>query len=95
VYNFWSREFIDINLKFIKLSFLEKLKKTDKNECIGEICTEFQLSMSASFKFICVVNFVKNVVYADFSNSVYWSEKNQGALRIPLAISIKDTESAG
>jgi hypothetical protein len=62
VYSFWSSEFIEINLKFIKLSFLEKLKKTDKNECMGDMCTEFQLSISANFKFNCVVNLVKNVV---------------------------------
>ena len=49
-YNFWSKAFIDINLKLIKVSFLEKLKNIDKNEFIGDICTEFQLSISANFK---------------------------------------------
>jgi hypothetical protein len=44
------------------VSFLEKLKKIDKKELIGDIYTEFQLSISASFKFNCVVNFVKKEV---------------------------------
>jgi hypothetical protein len=46
----------------VNVSFFEKLKKIDKNEFIGEICTEFQLSISANFKFSCVVNLVKNVL---------------------------------
>jgi hypothetical protein len=49
-YSFWSKEFIDINLRFINVSFLEKLKKTDIKELSGDICTEFQLSISASFR---------------------------------------------
>jgi hypothetical protein len=46
----------------MNVSFLEKLKKTDINELSGDICTEFQLSMSASFRLSWVVNFVKNVL---------------------------------
>jgi hypothetical protein len=62
VYSFWSRELIDIHLKFTKVSFFEKLKNIDKKEFIGDICTEFQLSISANFKFNCVVNLVKKLV---------------------------------
>jgi hypothetical protein len=51
-----------MNLKFMKVSFFEKLKKTDINELSGDMCTEFQLSMSASFKLSCVVNLVKKVL---------------------------------
>lgn len=36
-YNFWSKELIDINLRFIKVSFLEKLKKIDKKVLTGDI----------------------------------------------------------
>jgi hypothetical protein len=49
-YNFWSKAFIEINLRFINVSFLEKLKKTDMKEFSGDMCTEFQLSISASFR---------------------------------------------
>jgi hypothetical protein len=61
-YSFWSKAFIDINLKFTNVSFLEKLKNTDIKELSGDICTEFQLSISASFKLSWVVNLVRNVL---------------------------------
>lgn len=53
--------FIETHLRLIKVSFLVKLKKIDKNELSGLMCTEFQLSISANFKFSFVVNFVRNV----------------------------------
>lgn len=61
-YNFWSNALIDIKRKLTNVSFLEKLKKRDKKEFIGDICTEFQLSISANFRFSCVVNLVKKVL---------------------------------
>jgi hypothetical protein len=36
-YNFWSKAFIDIKRKLIKVSFFEKLKNIDKNEFTGDI----------------------------------------------------------
>jgi hypothetical protein len=53
---------MDIKRKFTKVSFFEKLKKIDKKEFRGDICTEFQLSISASFKFNLVVNFDRKVL---------------------------------
>jgi hypothetical protein len=53
---------MDIKRKLVNVSFLEKLKKIDKKELTGDICAEFQLSISASFKFNCVVNFDKKVL---------------------------------
>jgi hypothetical protein len=53
---------MDIKRKFIKVSFLVKLKNIDKNELTGEICTEFQLSISDNFNWSCVVNLVKKVL---------------------------------
>jgi hypothetical protein len=61
VYNFWSKVFIETHLKFTNVSFLVKLKKIDKNEFRGLICTEFQLSTSDNFKFNWVVNFDKKL----------------------------------
>lgn len=60
VYSFWSKVLIETHLKLTKVSFFVKLKKIDKNELRGLICTEFQLSISTSFRLSCVVNFVKN-----------------------------------
>jgi hypothetical protein len=62
VYNFWSSAFIEKKRKLTKVSFFEKLKNIDRNELTGEICTEFQLSISANFKLSWVVNFVKKVL---------------------------------
>jgi hypothetical protein len=53
---------MEINRKFTKVSFLEKLKKMDKKEFIGEIWTEFQLSISANFRLSCVVNLLIKVL---------------------------------
>jgi hypothetical protein len=46
---------------FTNVSFFEKLKKIDRKEFNGEIFTEFQLSISANFKFSCVVNLFINI----------------------------------
>jgi len=62
VYSFWSRALTDMNLRLTNVSFFEKLKKIDKKEFIGDICTEFQLSISTNFRFNWVVNFDKNVL---------------------------------
>lgn len=52
---------METHLRFMKVSFFVKLKKIDKNELRGLICTEFQLSISDNFKFNFVVNLVKKV----------------------------------
>jgi hypothetical protein len=52
---------METHLRLMKVSFLVKLKKIDRNELSGLMCTEFQLSISANFRFNFVVNFVKNV----------------------------------
>jgi hypothetical protein len=41
------------------LTYFISLKKIDKQVFTGEICTEFQLSMSANFIFSWVVNLFK------------------------------------
>ena len=53
---------MEINRRLTNVSFLEKLKKTDKKELIGDTWTEFQLSTSANLSFNCVVNFVRKVL---------------------------------
>jgi hypothetical protein len=59
VYSFWSKELIEIHLKFTKVSFFVKLKKIDMKEFTGLICTEFQVSISANFNFNWLVNLFK------------------------------------
>jgi hypothetical protein len=62
VYSFWSSEFIEIKRKFIKVSFFERLKKSEKKEFIGDIFAEFQLSTSDNFRLSWVVNLVKKLL---------------------------------